>query len=245
LSWIKGEDFEFNSFLFTERFRIRQIFSRTDDEYLRNMGIALNHNPVVKWYFTHKCPEYAKFIEKVAADHHAGKVSAEEARKAEIYMIEACCDSITYANPEYMAAIGGWWIMRESDKAHLFEIIDFKDKIVLDVGSGFGRIAFAAAERAAWVDASGPVDTLREFMRDRAEREGIKNIRVVDGVVLNLPYPDNTFDIVMSGDVVGDEYDAEIAELTRVCKSGGRLLDAPSDASDDEDEENDDRVERG
>jgi hypothetical protein len=50
------------------------------------MGIALNHNPVIKWYFTHKCPEYAELIEKIAADH-AEKVSAEEARKAEIYMI--------------------------------------------------------------------------------------------------------------------------------------------------------------
>jgi mRNA interferase MazF len=51
--------------------------------------------------------------------------------------------------------------------------------------------------------------------------------------------------IVMSGDVVGDEYDAEIAELTRVCKSGGWLLDFPSDASEDENEENDDLTERG
>jgi ubiquinone/menaquinone biosynthesis C-methylase UbiE len=143
-----------------------------------------------------------------------------------------------------MVAIGGWWVMKELDKAHLFEIADFKDKIVLDVGSGFGRLAFAAAERAAWVYASEPVDMLREYMRDRMERDNIKNIRVVDGVVLNLPYPDNTFDIVMSGDVVGDEYDAEIAELTRVCKSGGWLLDSPS-TYEAEDEENDDLTERG
>jgi len=245
LSWIKGEDFEFNSFLFTERFRIRQIFSRTDVEYLKNMGIALNHNPVVKWYFARKCPEYAEVIEKVAADH-AEKVSAEEARKAEIFIIESCCDSITYANPEYMAATNGWWVMREADKAHLLKIADFKDKIVLDVGAGTGRLAFAVAEKAAWVYASEPVDMLREFMRDRSERESIKNIRVVDGIVLNLPYPDNTFDIVMSGDVVGDDYDSEIAELTRVCKSGGWLLDSPSSsASSDKDDENDDLTERG
>jgi hypothetical protein len=33
----------------------------------------------------------------------------------------------------------------------------------------------------------------------------------------------------MSGHVVGDDWDAEIAELTRVCKSGGWLLDCPGD----------------
>ena len=243
MSWIKGEDFDFNSFLFTERFRIRQIFSYTEDEYLRNMGIALNHNPVVKWYFMHKCPEFAEVIEKVAADH-SGKVSPEEARKAEIFIIESCCDSITYANPEYMAANSGWWTMKEVDKARLFELADFRDKIVLDVGSGSGRLAFAAAEKAAWVYASEPVDMLREFMRDRIKRENIRNIRVVDGIVTELPYPDSIFDIVMSGDVVGDDYDVEIAELTRVCKSGGWLLDCPS-SYEGEDDENDDLVERG
>jgi ubiquinone/menaquinone biosynthesis C-methylase UbiE len=45
----------------------------------------------------------------------------------------------------------------------------------------------------------------------------------------SLAYPDNTFDIVMSGHVVGDDWDREIAELKRVCKSGGWLLDCPGD----------------
>ena len=49
----------------------------------------------------------------------------------------------------------------------------------------------------------------------------------------DLPFPDNTFDIVMSGHVVGDDWDPEIAELTRVCKSGGWLLDCPGDSERD------------
>lgn len=40
-----------------------------------------------------------------------------------------------------------------------------------------------------------------------------------------MPYEDNTFDIVMSGHVVGDNYQAEIAELERVTKNGGWILD--------------------
>ena len=66
MSWIKGEDFDFNDFLLTERFLIRQMFgdignnSAEDTVYLRNMGIALKYNPVVKWYFMKKCPERAE-----------------------------------------------------------------------------------------------------------------------------------------------------------------------------------------
>ena len=38
-----------------------------------------------------------------------------------------------------------------------------------------------------------------------------------------------TFDVVISGHVVGDNYDAEIAEMERVCKPGGVILDIPGD----------------
>ena len=34
----------------------------------------------------------------------------------------------------------------------------------------------------------------------------------------------------MSGHVVGDHYDSEIAELTRICKPNGWLLDCPGDS---------------
>ena len=232
MSWIKGEEFDFNDFLFTERFHIRQMFGdignnhAEDKEYLGNMGIALNHNPIVKWYFMKKCPERAEFIAKISAEF-AGEATSEEIKKAEIFIMESCCDVISYANPEWLESNNGWWTMNEWDKARLFELADFSGKIVLDVGSGAGRLAFTAAEKAAWVYASEPVDRLREYMRDKIKRENIKNVRVVDGYVKALPYPDDTFDIVMSAHVVGDEYDLEVAELTRVCKSGGWLLDSP------------------
>ena len=44
-----------------------------------------------------------------------------------------------------------------------------------------------------------------------------------------LPFADNSFDIVMSGHVVGDFFREEVDELTRVAKPGGWLLDVPGD----------------
>ena len=103
-------------------------------------------------------------------------------------------------------------------------------KTVLDVGAGSGRLAFAAAEKASWVYASEPVGTMREFMRDKIMREGIENIRVLDGLVTELPFPDGTFDVVMSGHVFGEDWDTELAEFTRVCKRSGWLLNCPGDS---------------
>ena len=123
--------------------------------------------------------------------------------------------------------IRGW------NKERLFDLADLSGKVVLDVGAGSGRLTFAAAERAKWVYAVEPVGTLREFMRDKIKREGIRNVRVLDGFVEEIPFPDDTFDVVMSGHVVGDNYDGELAELTRVCKSGGWLLDCPGDSRQD------------
>ena len=54
-------------------------------------------------------------------------------------------------------------------------------------------------------------------------------MRVCDGMCDCLPFPDDTFDIVMSGHVVGDRVQEEVAELTRIVKPGGWLLDCPGD----------------
>ena len=112
---------------------------------------------------------------------------------------------------------------------HLLELVDFKNKLVLDIGSGTGRLTFAAAKLARKVYASEPTDMLREFMRDKIKNERISNVVVVDGTVEHIPYEDNTFDIVMSAHVVGDNYDAELTEMQRVTKHNGYILDCIGD----------------
>jgi len=231
LGWINPEDFSFNSFLLMDRFQIRLMFDsggwRNDKaEWRQSMGIALNANPAVRWYFENKCPETAETVRDIAAAASAA-TDAAEIRKAEVYALLSVEDFVLYTRPRLMdrncSFIYAW------EKRRLFEMADFRGKTVLDVGSGSGRLAFAAAEQAEWVYASEPVDSLREYLRDKIAREHIENVRVVDGMARNLAYPDNTFDIVMSGHVVGDDWDAETAELERVCKSGCWLLDCPGD----------------
>jgi SAM-dependent methyltransferase len=232
LGWIDPNDYSFNSFLLFERFQIQVMLQsavrRADgDKWKQSLGIALNANPTVRWYFERRCPEYSSLIAELVANAPA-VIAPEQIRAAEVYAMSGVEDFVVYTTPEVMAEkcdfIRGW------NKERLFELVDLTGKTVLDVGAGSGRLAFAAAEKAAWVYASEPVGTLREFMRDKIAREGIKNVRVLDGFVTALPFSDNTFDIVMSGHVLGDNWESEIAEITRVCKPGGWLLDCPGDS---------------
>lgn len=224
LNWIKVEEFPFDCMLLMERFQLRYMMeSRRENEAWRaNMALALANHPAVKWYIAHRCPECALMAEDLAASAPQ-TADAAAIRKAEIAVLASVEDFVLYTKPEIMDESCDFIYAWKEER--LFEMADFAGKTVLDVGSGSGRLAFAAAKRAREVYASEPVETLREYLRQKIRREGILNMRVVDGFANSLAYPDNTFDIVMSGHVVGDDYAGEIAELTRVVKSGGWLID--------------------
>jgi hypothetical protein len=235
LHWIDPDDYSFNAFLLMERFQIRLMLESSGwrnekSKWKDSMGIALNANPAVKWYMIHRCPECADIVNEICAE--APQVTnAEQIRESEKYALLSVEDFTIHTTPEAMAAncdyIRGW------SKERLYGLASFSGKTVLDVGAGTGRLTFAAAPYAAWVYASEPVGTMREFLRDIISRDKISNIRVLDGIVTELPFPDSTFDIVMSGHVLGDDWDNELAEITRVCRNGGWLLNCPGDSERD------------
>ena len=228
LNWIKVEEYSFNSLLLMERFQLRILLeaAKQDEKLSEQLRIALWANPAVRWYFLHKCPECREIVESLDKKGTEG-ADSQEVRAAELYVLSYVEDFVTYTTPEVMDEkcdfIYAW------KKERLLELADFQGKTVLDIGSGSGRLAFAAAEIAKEVYACEPVDCLREYLRDKIRREKIKNIRVVDGMADSLAYPNNTFDIVMSGHVVGDNYAAELSEIFRVVKSGGWVLDCPGE----------------
>ncbi|MBR5743148.1 MAG: methyltransferase domain-containing protein [Clostridia bacterium] len=225
-NWIDAENYTMDSFLLFDRWAFRWIFTDCpwypsgEEGYRLEMAKALYRYPHVVWYVRAKAPECAAFLEKVAAIPGEGWTEGEM-REAETNILHAHETFVVYAYPDVMNRLN---YIRNWDEKYLCELIDLTGMVVLDVGAGTGRLAFAAAKRAKRVYASEPCDCLREYMRDRIRAEGIGNVKVLDGEILNLPYEDDTFDAVLSGHVIGDFYEEEIAEITRVVKDGGWLV---------------------
>lgn len=95
---------------------------------------------------------------------------------------------------------------------------------VLDVASGTGNAALAAARRFAYVTSSDYVPDLLERGKMRALAEGLPvAFEVADAE--ELPYEDNSFDVVLSvfGAMFAPDHEKVARELLRVCKPGGRI----------------------
>ncbi len=95
---------------------------------------------------------------------------------------------------------------------------------VLDVATGSGNAALAAARRGCDVTGVDYVPALLERARRRADAEGLP-IEFVEGDAEALPFPDASFDVVSSvfGSMFAPDQEKTAAELARIAKPGGRI----------------------
>jgi SAM-dependent methyltransferase len=103
---------------------------------------------------------------------------------------------------------------------------------VLDVGAGFGRHVYECARRGAHVVAldyaADEVVQTRDTLAAMVETGEItadRLIGVLRGDGRRLPFPDDTFDVVITSEVLEHIQDdvTAIAEMVRVLKPGGRF----------------------
>jgi ubiquinone/menaquinone biosynthesis C-methylase UbiE len=96
---------------------------------------------------------------------------------------------------------------------------------VLDVACGTGNATLPAARRS-WGGAVGLdyVPELLEQGRARAAAEGL-DVEFVEGDAENLPFEDDSFDVVLStfGAMFAPNQQKAADEMLRVCKPGGRI----------------------
>jgi len=108
---------------------------------------------------------------------------------------------------------------------NLCEALDIRSGArVLDVAAGNGNATLAAARRGCDVMSTDYVSSLLEAGRARARAEGL-SVQFREADAENLPFPDASFDVVMStfGVMFTPDQEKAASELARVCKPGGRI----------------------
>lgn len=97
---------------------------------------------------------------------------------------------------------------------------------VLDVASGPGLVAAALAKAARYVECVDLTPAMLEQAIRHATAEGLANIAFREGDAMQLPYPDSSFDIVVTRYSFHHFLEPEnvLGEMIRVCVPGGRVL---------------------
>lgn len=95
---------------------------------------------------------------------------------------------------------------------------------VLDIACGTGNASLLAAERGAKVTGLDLAPRLLDVARGRASEAGVE-AEFVEGSMLDLPFPDASFDIVTSvfGVIFGDPPGAVAEQIARVVDTAGRV----------------------
>jgi SAM-dependent methyltransferase len=95
---------------------------------------------------------------------------------------------------------------------------------VLDVGTGSGIVAIVAAGSGARVTGVDPTPALLAKARDNAVLAGVE-IAWQEGVAERLPFPDSSFDVVLSqyAHMFSAAPQQAATEMLRVLKPGGRI----------------------
>jgi arsenite methyltransferase len=99
---------------------------------------------------------------------------------------------------------------------------------VLDLGSGAGTDSLVAAQMVGQQGHATGIDMTPAMLakaRAAAAEMGLANVEFIEGEAELLPFPDESFDVVISNGVIDliPDKDAVFSELDRVLVPGGRL----------------------
>ena len=192
----------------------------------RELALVLWAHPPIDRFLRAKCPAVSEFLDATKTRYPplSGRTALAQAEDAVVWTI---ADLIVYSKrPELYDGLE----FHDWDFAEVSSITPVDGKVVADVGAGTGRVALEAAETADRVYALEPVARLRQFIQDKAAREGRHNVHVLDGFGHDIPLPDDSADVVITSHALGWRLEEELTEFERVATPGGYVIHCPGTA---------------
>lgn len=127
----------------------------------------------------------------------------------------------TWAAGDYDAVVDGIWAAGGTVTRHTR--VGPRDE-VLDVACGTGNATVQAAQAGAKVVGLDLTPELFPAARRRAAEAGVE-IELVEGDAEDVPYPDGSFDVVLStfGVMFAPRHAVAASEMVRVLRPGGRI----------------------
>ena len=203
--------------LLLESFQIKYLKDRLSHN---DLAVLLDANPLIADFFKSKYPPIIPFIESLLSNPKVPSNPDE---------VESLCKELLWEIAELIVynKYPEYYDRRASISWKLDEIIDpalLEGKTVIDAGAGTGRIAFMIAEYAQAVYAVEPVSSLRSFMNQKAKKENIRNVYVLDGFLDFIPLQDHIADVLITSNALGWNLEGELLEIERVLKKGSRAV---------------------
>lgn len=207
-----------------------QIAGLVDRAPRNDLAIVLSANPALVRFLVTRQPAIAPFVSDLLDGGPERERDVDDAADRLLWEI---ADLIVY---QRAPALYDDRVERLWDSAALAEAEPLSSKTVIDGGAGTGLVTFAVAPVAEVVYAVEPVAALREYIRDKAQRNGLSNVFVSDGFLNLIPLPADSADVLLTHRAIGWDLTSELIEIERVVRPGGvaiHLTGLPYPAGDD------------
>ncbi|RLD91312.1 MAG: hypothetical protein DRJ29_14255 [Bacteroidetes bacterium] len=203
--------------LLLETFQIKYLSDRVA---VKEFASLIREFPVVHRFLVSKYPPISSFLSRILKENQA----LEDRELIETNCQEALweiADLIIYnKSPErFDAQAPIKWDLDE-----ISTITSLEGKVVADVGAGSGRISFLVAPIAQSVYAVEPLASFRSYMKDKAIKNSMDNLFVMDGTLDSIPLPGRFLDILITSNAIGWNLLEELKEIERVVKPGGHAI---------------------
>jgi len=220
-----GLDLSIEDLYLLDGFQIGYLSDRVPQ---REFAAVLHAHPSIKRFLITKHPPIADFIKDLLTRFGPAANQQELDEYSDRLLWEIADQFVYIKRPDmYDEQVELGWNFEE-----VLKIVSFEQKIVLDVGAGTGRVAFAAAHTAGVVFAVEPVTSLRQFIREKASKTGVANVFAIDGLLHAIPLPAGFADVLITSNAIGWQLEDELREIERVVKPGGYAIHLASQSDD-------------